>query len=54
MINESIDDLTKFIQSYAPDVKLTEYVGSEAKYTLPFSSGPFSTFVLIGRCEFDF
>ena len=36
--SHDINALTAFIKNYTPEAKLGEYVGSEAQFTLPFSS----------------
>ena len=36
--SHDISALTTFIKNYTPEAKLGEYVGSEAQFTLPFSS----------------
>ena len=36
--SHDISALTDFIKNYTPEAKLGEYVGSEAQFTLPFSS----------------
>ena len=36
--SHDISALTAFIKNYTPEAKLGEYVGSEAQFTLPFSS----------------